>query len=135
VRRYAPAEVAGTLAAVVSAVAVDGFGVAAATAYAAAIAEGIAFYGVLLIRDMRASRRSLARVARGLALEFGPAELLDTLAVRPGAMFLGPILLGGVTTGVLAGKVAADLVFYAIAIICYETGRHYSERKVSANVR
>jgi hypothetical protein len=134
-RRYAPAEVAATLGAVVSAAGADQFGVPAATAYAATIGEGIAFYGVLLIRDLRLGRGSFARVARGLAVEFGPAELLDTLAVRPGAMLLGPVFLGSVTVGVLAGKIVADLVFYAIAIVSYETGRHYSERKVSANAR
>jgi hypothetical protein len=119
----------------------------AATAYAATIGEGIAFYAVLLVRDVRTRARAcrppqgalhartVALAARGLALEFGPAELLDTLAVRPGAMLLGPLLLGSVTVGVLAGKIAADVVFYAIAIVTYETGRRYSERKVSANAR
>jgi hypothetical protein len=131
-RRYAPAEVAATLGAIVSAGAADGFGVPAATAYAAAIGEGLAFYGVLLIRDLRSHPRPPVQIARDLALEFGPAEVLDTLVVRPGAMLLGPLLLGGVTVGVLAGKVAADLVFYAIAIICFETGRRYAGRNTSA---
>jgi hypothetical protein len=118
----------------VSAAGADQFGMPAATAYAATIGEGIAFYAVLLIRDVR-RRPGVARAVRGLVLEFGPAELLDTLAVRPGAMLLGPWLLGSVTFGVLAGKVAADLVFYAIAIVSYEAGRYYAARKVSANAR
>jgi hypothetical protein len=135
-RRYAPAEVAAALGAVASAAGADQFGMPAATAYAATIGSGIAFYAVLLVHDVRRpGLRTVGSAARGLAVEFGPAEVLDTLAVRPGAMLLGPLLLGGVTIGVLAGKVAADVVFYAIATVSYETGRYYSARKTSSNAR
>jgi ornithine decarboxylase len=53
-------------------------------------------------------------------VEFGPAELTDTLLVRPAAMFLGSLATGNVLVGVLIGKVAADLVFYGLAISSYE---------------
>jgi hypothetical protein len=146
-RRYAPAELAATIGAIASAAAADPLGIPAATAYAATIGEGIAFYAVLLVRDVRARTRTadagsrpsrartVAHATRGLALEFGPAELLDTLLVRPAAMLAGPLILGSVTAGVLVGKVAADLVFYAIAIVCLETSRHLADRRASNHVR
>ncbi|MCI0688045.1 MAG: hypothetical protein L0Y54_12520 [Sporichthyaceae bacterium] len=41
---------------------------------------------------------------RGLVLEFGPAEVLDTVLIRPAAMYLGPILVGSPPAGVVTGK-------------------------------
>src|SRR5688572_1591710 len=84
--RYAPAEAGAILGALLAAAVVGPFGVAAATAYAGAIGDGIGFYGVLFVRDLRRQPPRRGRVVstvRGLAMEFGPAELLDTLLVRP----------------------------------------------------
>jgi hypothetical protein len=142
IRRYGPAEIAGTVAAVAAGTALAGSG-PAAVAYGAALAEGVAFYGVLFARDLAARRaaarrgsapggRAAARTARDLVLEFGPAELLDTLAVRPFLMYLGPLLVGDVAGGVVLGKVAADLVFYAVAIGAYETRRALTRRRTVA---
>ena len=50
-----------------------------------------------------------------LLAEFGPAELLDSLLIRPAALFLGVLLLPDPVWGLLAGKIVADLVFYAMA--------------------
>ena len=50
-----------------------------------------------------------------LVAEFGVAELLDTLLIRPAALMLGVWLLPDPLWGLLAGKVVADIVFYAIA--------------------
>ena len=127
-RRYAPAEVAATLGALLAAGGAGWFGVAAATAYAGSIGEAIAFYTVVFVRDQRRSNRrsgrgSRWRTLRGLLMEFGPAELVDTFAVRPLAMYLATVLIGHVATGVLVGKVAADVVFYTLAIIGYEIRR------------
>ncbi len=126
--RYAPAEVAATLGALLGAGVAAWFGGAAATAYAGAIGEAIAFYAVVFVRDQRRSSRrsgdgSPWRTLRGLLMEFGPAELVDTFAVRPLAMYLATVLIGHVATGVLVGKVAADVVFYTLAIIGYEIRR------------
>ena len=51
--RYAPAEAAATLGALLAAGVAGWFGVAAATAYAGAIGEAIAFYAVVFVRDHR----------------------------------------------------------------------------------
>ncbi len=129
-RRYAPAEVAALVGAVLAAGAVDRFGLPAATAFAAALGEGIAFYAVLFVRDFR-RRHAVVPTLRGLLLEFGPAEVLDTALIRPGAMYLGPLLIGQVTAGVVAGKLAADAVFYTLAIVGHEFNRSRSERRTS----
>jgi ornithine decarboxylase len=96
-----------------------------AGAYAGAIGETIGFYAVILVRDLRGRRgdRAGLRTARGLLVEFGPAELVDTFAARPLAMYGGAALVGNTLGGVLIGKVAADVVFYALAIIGYEMRR------------
>jgi hypothetical protein len=47
------------------------------------------------------------------------AELLDSLIIRPGATVLGVLMLGP-GWGVIAGKIAADIIFYGLAISVYE---------------
>src|SRR5262249_38397174 len=81
-------------------------------------AEVSAFYVVMIARE-RAARPStpLGAVLRGLALEFGPAEALDTFLLRPALLYAGVALTGG-AAGALLGKLAADGVFYALAISC-----------------
>ena len=121
--RYAPAEAAAIAGATLSAIVFGWFAEAAVVAYAATIGEAIAFYGVLYLRDGAGWR-----TARNLMWEFGPAEVLDLLLIRPLAMYAGARLLGNFVTGVLAGKVAADAVFYTIAIISYETRKWLRRR-------
>ena len=137
--RYAPAEVAATLGAVLGASAAGRFGGAtSATVFAAVIAETVAFYTVLFIRDLR--RRSTRRpggravwtTLRNLLVEFGPAELLDTFAVRPLAMYVAATVVGDMLTGVVLGKIAADAVFYTLAIIGYEMCKSATAKPVVA---
>jgi hypothetical protein len=121
--RYLPAEIVGTAAMVIA-----GLGVtiwtdnAAAVALAALLGEILGFYAVLAltiyVEQLQVSPRwRTAAVRTGILLiaEFGAAELLDTLLVRPAALMLGVWLLPDPVWGLLAGKVAADTVFYAIA--------------------
>ncbi|MGP3919061.1 hypothetical protein [Nonomuraea sp. 10N515B] len=130
--RYVPAELAAIFGAVAAARTADGFGVPAVTAFAGSLGETIAFYAVLLVRDLRARRRSDPRrpavyvTVRGLLVEFGPAEVADTLVVRPFAMYVGPMIVADAAIGVALGKFAADLVFYTLAIIGYELRRRRS---------
>jgi hypothetical protein len=135
--RYAPAEVGAIVGAVLGAAMADPFGIAVATAYAGSIGEGIGFYAVLLARDLRRlpvrRGRPVAHTVRGLMFEFGPAELVDSLLVRPVAMYLGARLVGNTLGGVVVGKLAADAVFYTLAIIAYETRKwHAGRRRVQA---
>jgi hypothetical protein len=131
--RYAPAEAGAVLGALLATVVAEPFGVAAATAYAGAAGDGIGFYGVLLVRDLRrqpkGSRGRLGRTLRGLVVEFGPAELLDSFVVRPLAMYLAARWIGHAAAGAVAGKVVADAVFYGVAIVGYEMRKHLAGRR------
>jgi hypothetical protein len=112
--RYGPSEllaVAGALAGYGLVELVTGS--AAAAAYGAAAGDNLAYYGVLLARGL---------TLRDVAIEFGPAEALDSLIARPACTALATAALGP-AAGVLAGKLAADLAFYAPVIATYELRR------------
>ncbi len=129
--RYAVAEVAGLVCALVAAVAVGRTAGPAAAAIAGTLGEGVGFYGVILLRELRRHGPNW-RVARGLVVEFGLAEVADTLAVRPLAMYAATVLAGDTLVGVLVGKVAADVVFYAVAITGYELRKRLDTRTAVA---
>jgi ornithine decarboxylase len=127
--RYLVAELAGLTTALLAAVAVTSWfpDRLAIAAYASALGEGVGFYaGFLVVRYLReeidgSPRRRIAVIVAAAVVEFGPAEIVDTALVRPAAMFLGSLATGNVIVGVLIGKVAADVVFYGLAITSYET--------------
>jgi hypothetical protein len=98
-----------------------------AAAYAGTIGENIGYYGFIIARDLarslrkhRAAGKALSRTTRNLLLEFGLSELLDSLLVRPFCMFAFPLLLKDYVIGIIAGKLAADVIFYIPTIIAYE---------------
>ena len=135
IRRYGPSEVVGIAMALGASWLVQQVsGSVIASAYAASIGEGLGFYGSLVTREMiqeayfAGARRApygaseMMRTWRGLLLEFGPAELLDTGLVRPMTMALGTTLLGW-GPGIVAGKLLADVVFYLPVIWVYERRR------------
>ncbi len=131
-RRYLPAEVAGTLAALVGGL-LAGVGHPALAALGGTWGENAGYYGTILARDLRARRDregrltpgGALRTARNLALEFGGAELLDSFLVRPAAMYALIAATGNLPLGLLLGKLAADLVFYLAAIVAYELRKRY----------
>ena len=128
-RRYVPAEVAATAGALLGALLGVRLAGAAGGAVGGDVGEGLAFYAVMVARELRAERssgsgRSVRQVLGDLLVEFGPAEALDSLAVRPLAMYAGPFVTGDLLTGTFAGKVAADLLFYVLAALAYERRRN-----------
>ncbi|MCL3861117.1 hypothetical protein [Actinotalea sp. K2] len=125
-RRYLPNEIAGTLGAVGGAwLAYRMSGSLVVAAGAGTVAEAVAFYGVAYARALRvelrahrsvARRHAVLRTAALTVVEFGPAEVVDSLLVRPGLLWIGPMLTGTTpVVGWLLGKLAADAVFYLIA--------------------
>ena len=132
IRRYGLSELAGVAMAIFGSwllrSATDS---SLAAAYGASIGEAMGFYGSLVAREMLQEAyaagarrapyglRQMAGTWRGLFLEFGPAELLDTGVIRPLAMGVGTKLLGP-GLGILAGKLVADLTFYLPVIYTYE---------------
>lgn len=135
--RYLPLEIAATACALAGGLGVAGLGFnAAIVAYAATWAENIGFYGTALVRELRrklageplsvtATAPHLLATARSLVSEFGPAELLDSFVLRPGCMYLMPVVTGDLASGLVAGKVLADVAFFGIAIVAYEWGKRH----------
>ncbi|BBX68525.1 hypothetical protein [Mycolicibacterium psychrotolerans] len=134
VRRYLPCEVAGTVgefgAAALVYVATDSLG---AAAVAASVGASGGYYAVAYLSALRwsyrdqAHRPALARLLmanllalRSVAIEFGPAEVIDSIAVRPLGFYLGPALFGNVAAGWIFGKLVSDVAFYTCAVFSYE---------------
>ena len=69
------------------------------------------------------ARLGVARLASRtlllLTAEFGAAELLDTFVWRPALMMAAVVLLDEPVWGLLAGKAAADVLFYVVSALGY----------------
>jgi ornithine decarboxylase len=123
--RYLPLEIVGLLAAVGAGLATYATtGNAVTTAFAASIGESIGFYSAALVAEF-VRTRSLRVSVRNLVVEFGVAEVADTLLVRPAAIYALQSVSGNVTVGVVLGKLAADVAFYAMAIPALELRRRW----------
>jgi len=135
IHRYGLAEAAGLCGALLGSAlfrALSGSDVVAA--YGGSLGESLGFYGVIVGRevwqDRRAARQAgeryrlphAIRTSAKLVIEFGFAELFDTMLVRPLAMATGMRYLGR-EWGVVAGKFAADILFYIPVITAYEWRR------------
>ena len=140
-RRYGPAEVLSllaTLGAAVTTARAGGNGVA--VALAATWAGNLAYFGLILAQDIWRTRRvlraqhraysagTLARNVRALVVEFGLAEALDSLLVRPALMYWLPRWLHSVPQGIVVAKFAADVTFYVPTIISYELSKRRLRR-------
>ncbi|TGE22421.1 hypothetical protein E5K00_19465 [Hymenobacter aquaticus] len=135
-KRYGPAEllsVGATLAAAGLGFELTGSYVAAALA--GTWAGNVAYFGYILALDIRQTRRRrraagqpytgrvLLRNLRALVVEFGLAELFDSLLIRPALMYYLPKALGSLSGGILLAKLLADVTFYVPAIISYELSK------------
>jgi hypothetical protein len=128
-RRYLPAELVCTVTALLGAWAAAALsGSPAAAALAGTWGENVGFYGIMLNREIaQRGPCSLPTVIGDLVLEFGLAEALDSLLLRPALMYAGLMLAPNTALGVVAGKVAADLVFYVPTIVSYELLRRRAQ--------
>lgn len=134
VRRYLPCEIAGTVGELGAAALLWGLTESfAAAAVAASVGASVGFYATAFGSAVRVSyaaqadRRLPMRLAaanglalRSLAVEFGPAELVDSLAVRPLAYYAAPALLDAALLGWVGAKLFSDLAFYVFAVFSYE---------------
>lgn len=134
--RYGPAEVVSLLATLVASLLV--FNATAdktATALAGTWGGNIGYFGTILIWDVFHTRKRLHELSRtysltvfgknirALFLEFGVAEVFDTLLIRPVLLYIMPVLLHNLMWGLIAGKFLADISFYLPAILFYEWGK------------
>ncbi len=142
ITRYLPSELAGTATALLAAgFSYEASGSLLVAAISSTIGENLGFYSVAVARSFaeqwhqsggdRGKRRrsSLMRTAWLSAVEFGPAELVDTFAIRPMLLWIAPAVVGLPIAGWVIGKVGADLVFYGIAGVGYVLGRRWDEAR------
>lgn len=134
IRRYLPCEIAGTAAEFgAAALAYGTTGSLAAAAVAATVGASAGYYATAFLTALRWTYRdhchrtrpertivSVLLALRSVAIEFGPAELIDSIAVRPLAFYVGPALFGNVAAGWIFGKLVSDLAFYGCAVFSYE---------------
>jgi len=133
-RRYLPCEIAGTVGELGgAAVAYLMTGSLAAAAITATIGASAISYAAAYTSALRWNYRdnshrswpprgalSMLLALRSVAVEFGPAELIDSVAVRPAAFYVGPLLFDSTVAGWIFGKLVSDVAFYLFAIVSYE---------------
>lgn len=170
IKRYLPAEVTGTTAAILGTTLAWQLDQSmAVTALVGAWSEVVGFYLAMLIQEWRTQRplrlhslpnvqpnRRLERgwqaqltahltsvrqtigfltqILRTLVVEFGPAEVVDPFLLRPAFLALAMHLIPGVHWAVMIGKVAADLIFYTIAISSLELRQKLATKKAYNNL-
>lgn len=155
-RRYLPAEVAGTTAALVGVMLALRLEQPLATVAVVGVwSEVIGFYSAMVLQEWFAEQRRcrqssanpiplctccknglaifrtfwtsvrqtisfLCRLLRNLVLEFGVAELLDPLILRPAVLILAMQVIPSLSVALIVGKLTADLVFYTVTICSLE---------------
>ena len=102
-------------------------------AYAGTLGENIGFYGTIIVRDVLEAKRNaeswnwkhVVPVLRNILIEFGVAELLDTLVFRPMILWGCTIVFTNYQLGALVGVILADIIFYSLAVLSSELTRKY----------
>lgn len=134
VRRYLPLEIAGWVGELGSAAAMYWLtGSFAAAVVVGTIGASVGYYATAYVNGVRWSYRAQqsrswpmrvlianALSLRSIAVEFGPAEVIDSIIIRPVALYAGPYILGNVAVGWVVGSLVADIAFYVMAIFSYE---------------
>ena len=136
-KRYLAAEIVGTIAVLVgSALGYWLCDSKVVVAYIATVSELVGYYGVIIYRDIRNSRRQgdyntrkfLVDI-RKIICEFGVAEYLDTFVLRPFFLLTMPVLCNNFAVGTIVGKLCADITFYIPAIAARELQNHLERRR------
>jgi amino acid transporter len=142
-KRYLPSEIVGTITALSAASLTHFFSSnLIVIAYAGSLGEAIGFYSTVFTQHIiRANKKNrdqqkafsfaeLIKIIGTIALEFGPAGLLDGLVLRPFFMFIFPGILKNFTIGILVGKLVGDITFYLLVIMSYEIKKHRDKKNI-----
>ncbi len=142
-KRYLPAEVLSTAVTVLAAWLMhQSGGGSVAVALVSTWSGNLTYFGYILISDIFRSvnqhklageKYTIGGVLvnlRSLVIEFGLAEALDSLLIRPLIMYYVPALINDFTTGILVAKLSADVIFYIPAIVGYELNKKYLSKTV-----
>jgi hypothetical protein len=141
-KRFLPAEISGTITAVAASyITYYCTNNSIAAAYAGSVGETFGFYSTIFIQGALIEKRKLKAVNKRLTFidfihiiknilfDFGIAEILDSLFLRPFCMYIFPLWLKNYPLGILAGKVASDVCFYLPVILSYELRIFLSGRR------
>ncbi|WP_309617262.1 hypothetical protein [Salinibacterium sp.] len=145
IRRYGPPEIVGTVTMLLAANITGGLTSSTVViALSALLAGAIGFYAVMGMtvyreqwviwgRDVRPRLSTVVhRTTLCLLAEFGATEFVDLLLLRPVLLFGGILLIGDTTGGLVAGKIAADVIFYVIAAVAFTVTSRRGMREVPA---
>lgn len=141
VKRYLFADILSTILSLVTAWSIfETSGDRVLAAFVGSAVASITFYFTIAFSDVRKSIKqhridnekyrikSFLIDFRNLIIEFGPAELLDVLAVRPFFMYLIPKLTGDFLFGTFIGKMIADVIFFIPAIVMFELRKKHLDK-------
>lgn len=124
IKRYGPPEIFGIIGVYVGYFLTEQFShITWIDAYGAAFGENVGFYGVILFQRLRAKEKLWHVLA-----EFGPAEFLDSLILRPATLFAGVGFFGPIL-GLFIGKIAGDIVFYVPVILTHEFLKKHAKKQ------
>jgi hypothetical protein len=141
-KRYIPAEILGTLTALIGAALGYHHAHSAIAATAGGwVGEGVGFYGYFVSLELLSNSArykssklfkriglAISAASTNLLVEFLPAELLDNFIIRPFLMYQGVKHIHPLAAGFLIGKFSADIIFYAIAVVGYESRKRFLKR-------
>jgi hypothetical protein len=93
--------------------------------YLLTLTEYISYYLVVFYLFYRAwaalsERPSIRTLFAAMALEFGPAALVDFLFIRPFLIYSFSLWMDGGFLSIVLGSLSADLCFYTLTICCFE---------------
>src|SRR5690606_13349067 len=102
-------------------------------AYVGALSENIGFYGAIIIGDIIKAKKNSEHwtwkhslpVLRNILIEFGGAEVLDSLVMRPGMIYLFTTIFTTYELGALVGVVVSDILFYGLAVLSAELTKKF----------
>lgn len=106
------------------------------SAFIATWAENFAFYGFIILRDLR-ERKHLhgekllirwGHTLKNTLIEFGPAEYLDSFIMRPFFLSFFPKIIQNYSIAIFTGSIVANICFYIPAIMSYEIRRKISKK-------
>ena len=136
IKRYVPAEIVSVALTLLSVLLTYKYSDSRiTTALVGTWAGNIGYFGYIITADIIAANRQLKeenrkysfsvfkRIVTALIIEFGIAEVIDSLIVRPFLMYQIPLWLGSLVWGSVIAKLIADITFYIPAIIGYEFSR------------
>jgi hypothetical protein len=132
-KRYFPAEIVSMILTIVSAELAFYFTQNnIATALIATLIGNTVYFSCILLSDIQSTRKQCLinkqeytqvifyKNIKALFVEFGLAEVIDTLLIRPFLMYYFPIMVNSLTWGAFLAKITADITFYVPTILSYE---------------